>query len=128
MQNAKTVNTPLTAHFRLSSTLSPQSDDDVAYMSQVPYSSVVGSLMYAMVCSCPDLSYAISIYMANPGKEHRKIVEWIFKYLCGTTNVCLHFRRIRGGVVGYVDSNFASDLDKKKISYRVCFYYWWLCY
>ena len=77
MQNAKTVNTPLTAHFRLSSTLSPQSDDDVAYMSQVPYSSVVGSLMYAMVCSCPDLSYATSAvnrYMANPGKEHRKTV------------------------------------------------------
>ena len=114
MQNAKTDNTPLTAHLRLSSTLSPQSDDDVAYMSQVPYSSVVGSLMYAMVCSCPDLSYAISRYMANPGKEHRKIVQWIFKYLCGTTNVCLHFGRTRDGVVGYVDSNFDSDLDKKK--------------
>ncbi|KAL6347764.1 hypothetical protein AAG906_026293 [Vitis piasezkii] len=100
MQNAKTVNTPLMAHFKLSSTLSPQSDDGVTYMSQVPYSSVVGSLMYAMVCSCPDLSYAI--------------IQWIFKYLRGTTNVCLHFGRTRDGVIGYVDSNFASDLDKKK--------------
>ena len=77
MQNAKTVNTPLTAHFRLSSTLSPQSDDDVAYMSQVPYSSVVGSLMYTIVCSRLDLSYAVSSvdrYMTNPGKEHWKAV------------------------------------------------------
>ena len=49
MQNAKLVSTPLVLHFRLSFALSPQSDDDVDYMSRVPYSSVVGSLMYAMV-------------------------------------------------------------------------------
>ncbi|KAG8474938.1 hypothetical protein CXB51_031648 [Gossypium anomalum] len=41
-------------------------------MSHVPYSSAVGSLMYAMVCSRPDLSYtvsAISRYMVNPELE-----------------------------------------------------------
>ena len=43
-------------------------------MSRVPYSSVVGSFLYAMVCSHPDLSYAVSRYMANPGKEHCKAV------------------------------------------------------
>ena len=48
-------------------------DEDFEYMSRVPYSSVVGSLIYVMVCSRPDLSYAMSLvsrYMANPGKEH----------------------------------------------------------
>ena len=73
MQNDKTVSSPLATHFKLSSTLSPQFDDDVDYMSRVPYSSAMGSLMYAMVCSCPNLSYvvnAISRYMANLGKEH----------------------------------------------------------
>jgi hypothetical protein len=42
-------------------------------MPKVPYSSVFGSLMYAMVCSHPDLSSAMSLvsrYMVNPGKEH----------------------------------------------------------
>jgi hypothetical protein len=38
------------------------SDEDIEYMSKVPYCSVVGSLMYAMVCSRPDLSYAMSIF------------------------------------------------------------------
>ena len=50
-----------------------KSDDDVEYISRVPYSSVVGSLMYAMVCSHPDLSHALSVvsrFVANPGKEH----------------------------------------------------------
>ena len=55
MHNAKPVSTPLVAHFKLSSALCPKSDADIEYMSRVPYSSEVGSLMYAMVCSRPDL-------------------------------------------------------------------------
>ena len=46
-------------------------------MSKVPYSSVVGYLMYAMVCSHPDLDYAasaISKYTEKPGNEHWKVV------------------------------------------------------
>ena len=84
MQSAKPVSTPLAAHFRLLSALSPQSDDEIEYMSHVPYSRAMGSLMYAMVCSRPDLSYAVSVvsrYMANPGKEHWKAVQCILRYL-----------------------------------------------
>jgi hypothetical protein len=53
-------------------------------MSKVPYSSAVGSLMYAMFCLGPDLSYAIRLvsrYMANLGKEHWNTVKWIFRYM-----------------------------------------------
>ena len=117
MQSAKPVSNPLAAHFRLSSALSPQSDDEIEYMSHVPYSSAVGSLMYAMVCSRPDLSYAVSAvsrYMANPGKEHWKAVQWILRYLRGTTDVCLQFGRTRDGVIRYVDADFARDLDKRR--------------
>ena len=49
-------------------------------MSGVPYSSVVGSLMYAMVCSLQNLAYAVSAiskYMEKPGKKHWKAVQWI---------------------------------------------------
>ena len=61
MHEAKPVSTPLDAHFRLSAALCPQSDKDVEYMSKVPYSSAVGSLMYAMVCSRPNLSHVLSV-------------------------------------------------------------------
>jgi hypothetical protein len=47
-------------------------------MSKFPYYSGVGSLMYAMVCSHPDLSYVmsiVSIYMSNPSKEHWRVVQ-----------------------------------------------------
>ncbi|KAG8492887.1 hypothetical protein CXB51_010059 [Gossypium anomalum] len=92
-------------------------DDEIEYMSHVPYSSTVGSLMYAMVCSHPDLSYAVSVvsrYMTNPGKEHWKAVQWILRYLQGTTDVCLQFERTRDGVIGYVDADFAGDLDRRR--------------
>jgi hypothetical protein len=117
MQDAKPVSTPLASHFKLSLDLCPTSDEDIKYMSRVPYSSVVGSLMYAMVCSHPDLAHAMSVvsrYMANPGKEYWNAVQWIFRYLRGTSNACLRFGKSTRGLVGYVDSGYAGDLDTRR--------------
>lgn len=72
IQNAKPISTLLTTHFSLSSVLSPQSDYEVDYMSQVLYSSAVVSLMHTIVCSPLDLSYAINKYIANLSKKHLK--------------------------------------------------------
>jgi ATP-binding cassette subfamily B (MDR/TAP) protein 1 len=56
----------------------------------------------------------VSQYMANPGKEHWKAVQWIFMYLRGTSKACLMFGRTGKGLVGYVDSDYAADLDKRR--------------
>jgi hypothetical protein len=61
MHNVKPVSTPLAPHFKLSAKQCPESDDDLEYMLKVSYSSVVGSLMYAIVYSRPDLSHATSV-------------------------------------------------------------------
>uniref|UniRef100_A0A8R7Q7F9 Reverse transcriptase Ty1/copia-type domain-containing protein n=1 Tax=Triticum urartu TaxID=4572 RepID=A0A8R7Q7F9_TRIUA len=118
MHDAKSVNTPIAPHFKLSSSHCPSNDEEFEYMSRVPYSSAVGSLTYAMVCSRPDLSFAMSLvsrYMANPDKEHWKAIQWIFRYLHGTSNACLKFDRTGEGLAGYVDSDFASrGLDKRR--------------
>jgi ATP-binding cassette subfamily B (MDR/TAP) protein 1 len=82
MHDANRVNTLLALHFKLSSPLCPKSDEVIEYMYGCPYSSVVGSLMYAMVCSRPDLYHALSVvsrYMGNLGKEHWKLVQWVFQ-------------------------------------------------
>ena len=116
MQNAKPVTTPLATRFRLSSALCPQLDKEVDYMSRVPYSSVVSSLMYAMVCLRPDLAYvvsAVSGYMEKPGKEHWKAVKWIMQYLHGSNSICLQSSKTGDGAAGYVDSNYAGVLDKR---------------
>jgi hypothetical protein len=117
MHDAKFVSTPIASYFKLSALQCPTSKDDIEYMLRVPYSSVVGSLMYIMVCSRPDLSHAMSLvsrYMANPGKEHLNDVQWIFRYLRGTSKACLKFGWTGGGLVGYVDSDYATNLDKRR--------------
>lgn len=53
-------------------------------MENIPYSSAVGSLMYAMVGSRPDLAYAMGMvckYMIKPGRNHWLAVKWIMKYV-----------------------------------------------
>ena len=110
MQKAKPVQTPLASHFRLSILDSPQSEEDEKAMSQFPYSSAVGSMMYAMVCTRPDIAQAVSVvsrYMANPGRLHWRAVKWILRYLKGTTGMGLVFDGASPSgtsVVGFVDS------------------------
>ncbi|KAF3643364.1 hypothetical protein FXO38_20633 [Capsicum annuum] len=97
MQNVKPVSTLLVDNFKLSATLSLKKDDERDYMSQVSYSSVIGSLRYAMMCSRLDLSYAVSAvrrYIENLRKEHWKAVQWIFRFLHRSTDVCLQFGKI----------------------------------
>ena len=53
-------------------------------MSKVPYSSAVGSLMYFMICTRADLSYASSLiirFMSNPGREQWNVVKWLLRYV-----------------------------------------------
>ncbi|WVZ96798.1 LOW QUALITY PROTEIN: hypothetical protein U9M48_042389 [Paspalum notatum var. saurae] len=122
MHDLKPVSTPIASHFKLSSSQYPSTDSDFEYMSRIPYSSAVGSLMYAMVCSRPDLSYATSLvsrYMANPGKEHWNAVKWILRYLRGTSDAYLQFGRNREGLV-YVNSEHAADLDKRRSRQVMC--------
>ena len=73
MTNAKSVSTPLAGHFRLSAQSCPTTDEERRYMAQVPYANAVGCLMYAMICTRPDIAHVVSVvskFMANPGKEH----------------------------------------------------------
>jgi len=57
----KSIRTPLVPHFKLKATMFPTTVEEREYMTRVPYASAVGSLMYAMVCTRPDLSQAVSM-------------------------------------------------------------------
>ena len=119
MHKAKPVNTPLAGHFKLSSDQSPKSKKEKEEMKTTPYASAVGSLMYAMVCTRPDIAYAVGVvsrFLANPGKEHWKAVKWILRYLRGTTKRCLCFGNGKLELMDYTDSDWAGDKDSRKSS------------
>ncbi|GJW32315.1 retrovirus-related pol polyprotein from transposon TNT 1-94 [Tanacetum coccineum] len=89
-------------------------EEDKDDMSRVPYSSAVGSLMYAMVCTHPDLDHAVSVvsrYMHNPCKIHWEAIKCIFRYMKGTSNIGLSFEKSRASPneCRIVDSDYAGE-------------------
>ncbi|RVW49359.1 Retrovirus-related Pol polyprotein from transposon TNT 1-94 [Vitis vinifera] len=95
MDHSKPVSTPLAQHFKFDHSTLPSTDEEVEYMKSVPYSSVVGSLMYAMVCTRPDLAFAVSV---------------------GSSSVCLVYGNgdVSSGLVGFTDSDHGGDLMKRR--------------
>lgn len=73
MKKAKEVSTSLGQHLKLSASQAPSNEEDTEYMAKVPYANAVGSIMYAMLFSRPDIAHAVSLvsrFMANPGVDH----------------------------------------------------------
>ena len=73
MKDAKSISTLTASHFRLTSKMSECDDIEVEFMKRVPYANAVGSIMYAMIYTRPELAYAsslVSIFISNPGKRH----------------------------------------------------------
>ena len=86
-------------------------------MKTIPYASAIGSLMYVMLCTRPDICYSIGIvsrYQSNPGREHWTVVKHILKYLRRTKDYMLDYHGDELAPIGYTDSNFQLDADLRK--------------
>ncbi|XP_057990617.1 secreted RxLR effector protein 161-like [Hevea brasiliensis] len=87
-------------------------------MEKIPYSCDVGSLMYAQVCTRPDIAFAISvlaIYLSNPEWNHWNAAKKVMRYLQGTKNYMLTYKRSGNlEVIGYSNSDFAGCIDDRK--------------
>lgn len=89
-------------------------------MNNVPYAYVVGSLMYAMVCTRPDITHDVGVvsrFFSNPGKDHYQVVKWILWYLICISQVCLCFSSGDHVLDGYIDADMAGDIDSWKSTY-----------
>ena len=73
MKPAKPVSTPLGSHFKLRKKSCSSSKKEKGDIASTIYSSIIGSLMYAMVCTRPDIAHAVGVvnrFMVNPSKDH----------------------------------------------------------
>jgi hypothetical protein len=124
MSNSKCkLGIPIHSKTKLSSEDCPQTDEEKADMSKVPYRSAIGALMYLATCTRPDISYAVSVcasYMHNPGRVHWETVKGILAYVNLTSS--------RGIVYGtrdntddlldvvyiYADADHAGNVDNRR--------------
>ena len=93
-----------------------RSEDDKLIESKL-YRSAVGSLVYAMVATRPDLSWSVSKvsqYLAKPTEAHWIAVRRVLRYINSTITHGLSFRKTNDlKLVGYSDSDWGSSIDRR---------------
>ena len=118
MHNTNPVSTPAEPGLNLTSAMSPQTDKDRYFMADKPFRSAIGSLMFAMVCTRPDIALAVGFvcrFMHNPGKRHWLAILRIFAYLRGHTELGITYDGNKGLVPhGYSDASWADDRDQRR--------------
>eukprot|EP00253_Pinus_taeda_P021560 PITA_21560 len=118
----KSVKDPIPVGVRLSDEQCPKTQEEEEDMSRVPYASAIGSLMYAMVYTRPNIAHAVGVlskFMSKLGKEHWTTVKRVFRYLRGTSDygLCYQGRPKLDRVLdihGFVDADWAGDLDQRR--------------
>jgi hypothetical protein len=114
MWGANPADLPMATNTRL--VPEPDSYEAVAEDKQW-YSSAVGSLMYLMLCTRPDIAYSVSVlsrFLVNPGPSHLSAVKHVLRYFRGTLNYDLVFRGSLQNLTGYTDSDWAGDTDTRR--------------
>ncbi|KAL5577479.1 hypothetical protein UlMin_019178 [Ulmus minor] len=117
MENSKKGQLPFRYGIYLSKEQCPKTPKEEENMRRIPYASAVGSLMYAMLCTRPDICFAVGMvsrYQSNPGPEHWIDVKHILKYLKRTRDYMLVYSSDSLIPIGYTDSDFQSDKDSRK--------------
>ncbi|KAL5577856.1 hypothetical protein UlMin_019555 [Ulmus minor] len=94
-------------------------------MEEIFYASIFGSLMYAQTCAKPDISFFVGMlgrYQSNPGLDHWKAAKKVLRYLQGTKDHMLSYRRSSHlEVIGYSDSDYAGCVGTRKSTFGYLF-------
>ena len=118
MQDCRPGDTPVAKGDKFSLNQCPKGNLEIQEMQKIPYASAVGSLMYAQVCTRPDIAYIVGMlgrYLSNPGMDHWIAVKRVMRYLQKTKDYMLTYRKSEKlEVIGYSDSDFAGCQDSRK--------------
>lgn len=93
MENCKAMDTP-SETLRLTQSDCPSTQDEMTEMKQLPYESLVGSILYLSLCTRPDTSFSVnqvSRFMKNPSKKHWIACKRILRYLKSTAALGLNY-------------------------------------
>jgi hypothetical protein len=115
MSDANPTRTPLNPGLRLQ----VEEPDDPEVYAHIPYREAIGSIMYAMTSTRPDIAFAVGLvsrYLNKPRVSHWKAVRQILAYIKGTLDVGLVFggHQASEQMVGYSDADWGNDLDTRR--------------
>jgi len=121
MDKCSTSPVPIQKGDKISLMQCPKNDLEQKQMENIPYASIVEILMYAQTCTRQDISFAVGIlgrYQSNPGLDHSKAAKKILRYLQGTKDHMLTYKRSDHlEVIGYTDLDFTGCVDTRKSTF-----------
>ena len=122
MADCRPVSTPMAQNQKLTKLTEAEIDPK-------DYQRALGSLMYAMLGTRPDIAYAVGVlsqHAATPGEEHWTALMRVYRYLRGTSDLTLTYHGDEGesksfpDPICYVDADWAADInDRRSISGHV---------
>ena len=113
MTNAKPAPTPLPAGYQPEPAKSPATPQ-----LRQRYQSMVGSLLYLMIGTRPDIAFAVTKmaqFAANPSEDHLDRLKYICRYLVGSQDYCITYNGASNkGLIHFTDSDWAADVIKRR--------------
>jgi hypothetical protein len=123
MQGCKPAKSPLRAKTILKPRDAEEEKADLAL-----YLAVVGSLMYAMLGTRPDIAYAVGLlgrFSSDPSREHWMTACGVLMYLKPTRTLGIEFSNGQTELDGFSDADFAtSDPSRRRVTSGYCFRLW----
>lgn len=119
LEEVKPVSIPMDPSVKLSSAQAPRTAAEHTVMRDKPYLEAVGSLMYAMLATRPDIAFAVNVlsrFGQNPGIAHWEALVRVFKYLKGTRNLWLTFGGVEGELQGFADADGSMAEDRRAVT------------
>ena len=117
MKDCKPIDTPLAKGDTLSRKLCSKTSKEKENMNKVSYLIVIGSLMYAMMCTRLHIYHVVGMasrYLSNPGQAHWKAIKRVLRYLKGTIDYSLYYQGNDLQLKGYTNVDWGRDLDERK--------------
>ena len=117
MQDCKLIDTSIEKGDTLSQKLCPKTSDEKEQMNKVPCLRVIGSLMYDIMCTRPDIYHVVGMtnrYQSNPTQAHWKAVKRILRSLKGTIDYSLCYQGNDMWLKDYKNVDWGGDLDVRK--------------
>uniref|UniRef100_A0A2N9FRJ7 Reverse transcriptase Ty1/copia-type domain-containing protein n=1 Tax=Fagus sylvatica TaxID=28930 RepID=A0A2N9FRJ7_FAGSY len=108
--NVKEVNTQFDSNYKLV-------ENTGRAIAQLEFASAIGSMMYAMHCTRPDIAFAVnrlSRYTSNPSAEHWKAIARVLGYLKKTKDLGLYYSGYPAVLEGYSDANWVTSVGDNK--------------
>jgi len=113
MAESKKVSTPLEPGINLMKSEGESNSEE----RSIPYRELIGALMYWSVCTRPDISYAVSYlsqFSNRYKREHWIAAKRVLRYLSGTQELGLTYKKTGKSILGFVDADWANCPNDRK--------------